>query len=47
MKWTGVISAQTTAFKPDYRVGHAFVTRHAKWQIKNGCEKCWTCWQAG
>ena len=38
MKWTGVISAQTTAFKPDYGVDHAFVARHAKWQIENGCD---------
>ena len=38
MKWTGVISALTTAFKPDYGVDHAFVARHAKWQIENGCD---------
>ena len=38
MKWTGVISAQTTGFKPDYSVDHAFVARHAKWQIANGCD---------
>ena len=38
MKWTGVISALTTAFKPDYGVDHAFVAKHAKWQIENGCD---------
>ena len=38
MKWTGVISAQTTAFKPDSSVDHAFVARHARWQIENGCD---------
>ena len=37
MKWTGVIPALTTAFKPDYTVDHAFIARHAQWLIKNGC----------
>lgn len=37
MKWTGVIPAMTTAFKPDYSVDHAFVGKHAKWLIDNGC----------
>ena len=37
MKWAGVISAMTTAFKPDYSVDLAFVARHAQWQIENGC----------
>ena len=37
MKWAGVISAMTTAFKPDYSVDHAFVAKHAQWQIENGC----------
>jgi 4-hydroxy-tetrahydrodipicolinate synthase len=38
MKWSGVISAQTTGFRPDYSVDYAFVAKHAKWQIANGCD---------
>jgi 4-hydroxy-tetrahydrodipicolinate synthase len=38
MKWTGVIPAMTTAFKPDYSVDHAFVGKHATWLIDNGCK---------
>ena len=38
MNWKGVISAMTTAFKPDYSVDHAFVAKHAKWQLENGCD---------
>jgi 4-hydroxy-tetrahydrodipicolinate synthase len=38
MKWTGVISAITTAFNPDYSVDLAFVARHAQWQVENGCD---------
>jgi 4-hydroxy-tetrahydrodipicolinate synthase len=38
MKWTGVISAITTAFNRDYSVDHAFVAKHAQWQIENGCD---------
>ena len=38
MNWKGVISAMTTAFKPDYSVDHAFVARHAQWQLENGCD---------
>jgi dihydrodipicolinate synthase/N-acetylneuraminate lyase len=37
MKWQGVIPAMTTAFKPDYSVDHAFVGRHARWIVDNGC----------
>jgi 4-hydroxy-tetrahydrodipicolinate synthase len=37
MKWTGVIPAMTTAFKPDYGVDHAFVAKHATWMIEAGC----------
>jgi 4-hydroxy-tetrahydrodipicolinate synthase len=37
MKWTGVIPAMTTAFKPDDSVDHAFIARHARWLVKNGC----------
>jgi 4-hydroxy-tetrahydrodipicolinate synthase len=38
MKWTGVISAITTAFHSDCSVDHAFVARHAQWQIEQGCD---------
>jgi len=38
MKWTGVLSAMTTAFKPDESVDHDFVARHARWQIDNGVD---------
>jgi len=38
MKWTGVISAITTAFQPDYSVDHAFLARHAQWQVESGCD---------
>src|SRR6185312_12411606 len=37
MKWTGVIPAMTTAFKPDYSVDHAMVAKHGAWMIENGC----------
>ena len=37
MNWTGVIPATTTAFREDYSVDHAFVARHARWLIENGC----------
>jgi dihydrodipicolinate synthase/N-acetylneuraminate lyase len=37
MKWTGVIPAITTAFKPDYSVDHAFIAKHAQWLVDNGC----------
>ncbi len=38
MNWKGVISAMTTAFKQDYSVDHAFVAKHAQWQLQNGCD---------
>jgi 1-pyrroline-4-hydroxy-2-carboxylate deaminase len=38
MKWSGVISAITTPFAPDYGVDHAFLATHARWQIENGCD---------
>jgi len=38
MKWTGVISAITTPFKPDQSVDHEFLGRHARWQIENGVD---------
>ncbi|HZQ60529.1 MAG TPA: dihydrodipicolinate synthase family protein, partial [Casimicrobiaceae bacterium] len=38
MKWSGVISAMTTAFKPDLSVDHDFVAQHARWQMENGVD---------
>ncbi len=37
MKWTGVIPAMTTAFKADLSVDHAFIAKHARWLVDNGC----------
>jgi dihydrodipicolinate synthase/N-acetylneuraminate lyase len=37
MQWTGVMPAITTAFDEDLNVDHAFVARHAKWLVANGC----------
>ena len=37
MKWAGVMPAITTAFKEDLNVDYAFITRHARWLIENGC----------
>lgn len=37
LNWRGVIPAMTTAFKPDYSVDHAFIAKHARWLIDNGC----------
>jgi 4-hydroxy-tetrahydrodipicolinate synthase len=37
MKWTGIISAITTPFKPDLSVDHEFLARHARWLADNGC----------
>ena len=37
MNWRGVIPAMTTAFKSDDSVDHAFVAKHARWLIDNGC----------
>jgi dihydrodipicolinate synthase/N-acetylneuraminate lyase len=36
MQWTGVMPALTTAFDEHLKVDHAFVTRHAMWQMENG-----------
>src|SRR5262249_30731381 len=36
MKWHGVIPAQTTAFKPDLSIDHAFVAEQARWLIEQG-----------
>jgi 4-hydroxy-tetrahydrodipicolinate synthase len=37
MKWQGVMPAMTTALDENYKVDEAFMTRHAKWLIDNGC----------
>src|SRR5215216_6084290 len=37
MKWAGVMPATTTAFDEQLNIDHAFVGRHAKWLIDNGC----------
>jgi len=37
MKWAGVMPATTTAFDESLNIDHAFVARHAKWLIDNGC----------
>jgi dihydrodipicolinate synthase/N-acetylneuraminate lyase len=36
MKWTGVMPALTTAFDENLKIDHAFVARHALWQVENG-----------
>lgn len=36
MKWTGVMPALTTAFDAHLNIDHAFVARHARWQVENG-----------
>jgi 1-pyrroline-4-hydroxy-2-carboxylate deaminase len=37
MHWTGVLPAMTTAFNPDDSVDHAFLAKHARWLVENGC----------
>lgn len=37
MKWQGVMPAMTTCFDESYRVDAAFMTRHARWLLDNGC----------
>jgi 1-pyrroline-4-hydroxy-2-carboxylate deaminase len=37
MKWAGVMPATTTAFDENLNIDHAFVAKHAKWLIDNGC----------
>jgi 1-pyrroline-4-hydroxy-2-carboxylate deaminase len=36
MKWNGVMPALTTAFDANLKIDHAFVARHALWQMGNG-----------
>jgi len=35
--FTGVLPAMTTPFDAELNVDHAFLTRHARWQLANGC----------
>ena len=37
MRWRGVMPATTTAFDEELNIDHAFVAKHAKWLIDNGC----------
>lgn len=37
MRWRGVMPATTTAFDENLSIDHAFVAKHAKWLIDNGC----------
>lgn len=37
MHWRGVMPAMTTAFDAALNVDHAFVARHARWLVENGC----------
>jgi len=37
MKWRGVMPATTTAFDEHLNIDHAFVAKHARWLIDNGC----------
>lgn len=37
MEWRGVIPAITTKFNDDLTIDHAFIARHAIWQVENGC----------
>ena len=37
MNWYGVMPAMTTPFTEEYEVDHAFLARHAAWQLGNGC----------
>src|SRR5262245_17545405 len=37
MRWAGVMPATTTAFDERLDIDHAFVAKHAKWLIDQGC----------
>jgi 4-hydroxy-tetrahydrodipicolinate synthase len=37
MSWRGVMPATTTAFDENLNIDHAFVAKHARWLIDNGC----------
>jgi 4-hydroxy-tetrahydrodipicolinate synthase len=38
MDWIGVIPAITTPFHEDLTVDHAFLARHCRWLVDNGCK---------
>ena len=38
MQWRGVIPAITTPFRQDLSVDHAFLARHCRWLVENGCD---------
>jgi len=37
MKWQGVMPAITTCFDQNEKVDHAFMARHCRWLVENGC----------
>lgn len=37
MHWKGVMPAMTTCFDENLRVDHAFMTKHGRWMVDNGC----------
>jgi dihydrodipicolinate synthase/N-acetylneuraminate lyase len=37
MNWHGVMPAMTTCFDSNLQIDHAFMTRHARWLLENGC----------
>jgi 1-pyrroline-4-hydroxy-2-carboxylate deaminase len=37
MKWYGVMPAMTTCFGEHLQIDAAFMTRHARWLVENGC----------
>jgi 1-pyrroline-4-hydroxy-2-carboxylate deaminase len=37
MSWRGVMPATTTAFDEHLNIDHAFVAKHARWLVDNGC----------
>jgi 1-pyrroline-4-hydroxy-2-carboxylate deaminase len=37
MKWNGVMPAITTCFDAQHKVDHAFMARHSRWLLENGC----------
>ncbi len=37
MIWKGVMPAITTCFNEDLSIDHAFVAKHVRWMLDNGC----------
>ena len=37
MNWKGVMPAITTCFNNDLSVDHAFMAKHCRWLLDNGC----------